>query len=238
MTTHMDTTAIEEAKASNRDGGPREDRPEEVDEFLEPEEAVGFEEGLPLLDRPYEEYPDDPLTPDAGADVAALAGHELVGSVEDLAAELDTTEGKVRTALHLHDVEEPTAGSSFDSVEREGVIEVPLHGVIDVEHLRTPVYADARLLEHLYIRCGAGISEIKEILEDGMNAGRGGDKPRWSVTEAEIRSALEDVALISSEDTEGGDSERLRLGGATHDFSESGDTSPSSGLTVSTSDFE
>ncbi|MFC7026825.1 hypothetical protein ACFQJ5_03260 [Halomicroarcula sp. GCM10025324] len=241
MTTHMDTEAIREAKAT-RDGGPLVARPEEVDAFLEPEEAVGFEEGLPLLDKEYGEYPDDPLTPDSGADVAALADHELVGSVEDLAAELDADAGKVRTALELHDLEEPNAGGSFDApaVEHEGVIEVPLHGVIEVEHLRSPVYTDARLLEHLYIRCGCGISEIKEILEDGMNAGRSGDKSPWRVTEREIRTALEDVALISSADPEGIDpmnSKDVRLGGATFSQLDEEDRSSSGGLNVAVEDF-
>lgn len=222
MTTHMDTEAIREAKASNRDGAAREDRPDAVDEWFKPTPEVGFRQGLPLLDAEYEEYPEDPLKPAAGEDLAALADHELVGSVADLAAELDAREERVRKALALHDIEEPTGGGSFDvpEVERKGVIDVPLQGCIDTEHLRTPVYEDARLLEHLYVRYGCSVREIRTVLEEGMNRGRDGEKAPWRVREGEIRAALEDVALLDAADetdTGTAEDEDTRLGGTSLD---------------------
>lgn len=222
MTTNMDTEAIREAKSNGRDGAAREDRPQEVDEWFEPAPEVGFRQGLPLLDAEYGEYPDDPLKPAAGEDLAALADHELVGSVADLAAELDAPAERVRKALTLHDIEEPTGGGSFDvpEVGRKGVIEVPLHGCIDTEHLRSPIYEDARLLEHLYVRCGCSVREIRTILEEGMNRGRDGEKAPWRVHEGEIRAALEDVALLDAADeTERGTAEDddVRLGGTSLD---------------------
>lgn len=235
MTTYMDTEAIREAKQNGRDGEPRDDRPEEVDAFLEPEEVVGFEEGLPLLDKEYAEYCESVLAPEAHADVWAVARHDMVTSVEDVAAELDTTVDKVDKALTIHDIEEPEGSGSFDvpAVEREGVIEVPLCGAVDTAHLRSPIFEDARLLEHLYVRCGLGVAEIQTVLEDGMNAGRDSEKSRWRVTEQQIRTALEDVALIEDDKTNDGRDD-LRLGGATHDFS---DTAGDSGLVVNANDF-
>jgi len=237
MTTHMDTEAIREAKTNDRDGGPS-DRPEAVDEFLAPEEAVGFEDGLPLLDKEYSDYSDSVLAPEAHADVWGVARHNKVASVEDVAAELDTTVDKVRKALTIHDIEEPEGGGSFDvpMVEQEGVIEVPLHGAVDTAHLRTPIHTDARLLEHLYVRCGLGVTEIRTVLEDGMNAGRSSDKSRYRVTVDEVRSALKDVSLIEGDEADGGrlEDNDLRLGGATHDFSE---TSNDTGLVVNANDF-
>lgn len=236
MTTHMDTEGIREAKQNGRDGGPRDDRPEAVDEFLEPEEAVGFEDGLPLLDKEYEDYCESVLAPEAHADVWGVARHDMVTSVDDVAAELDTTADRVEKALTIHDIEEPEGGGSFDvpAVEREGYIEVPLCGAVDTAHLRTPIYEDARLLEHLYVRCGLGVAEIQTVLEDGMNVGRGSEKSRWRVTEQQIRTALEDVSLVDADETDGGREDDLRLGGVSHDFSE---TAGDSGLVVDTNDF-
>jgi len=203
MTTYFDTNGIEEAKHNDRDGEPREDRPDKVDTFLEPEEAVGFEEGLPLLDKEYEDYCESVLAPEAHADVWGVASHDMVTSIEDVAAELETTESKVQKALTIHNIEEPEGDGSFDvpAVEQEGVIEVPLHGAVDTDHLRTPIHTDARLLEHLYVRCGLGVGEIQTVIEDGMNAGRESEKSRYRVTEDEIRTALEDVATLHSSRT-------------------------------------
>lgn len=222
MVTHTDTEAIRDAKHNDRDGEPRDDRPEAVDEFFEPEEAVGFEEGLPLLDKEYEEYAESVLSPEAHADVWGVARHDMVTSVEDVASELDTTTDKVAKALTIHDIEKPEGGGSFDSVEQEGYIEVPLCGAVDTTHLRTPIYEDARLLDHLYVQCGLGVSEIQTVLEDGMNAGRASEKSRWRVTEQQIRTALEDVALIEAETTDDRREDDLRLGGTSLDFSETG----------------
>jgi len=235
MTKCMDTEEIREAKQNGRDGEPRDDRPEEVDAFLEPEEAVGFGEGLPLLEKGYEDYCESVLAPEAHADVWSVARHDMVRSIEDVAAELDTTVDKVDKALTIHDIEEPEGSGSFDvpAVEREGVIDVPLCGAVDTAHLRSPIYEDARLLEHMYIRCGLGEAGIQTVLEDGMNAGRDSEKSRWRVTEQQIRTALEDVALIEDDETNDGRDD-VRLPSVTHDFSE---TAGDSGLVVNANDF-
>ncbi|MHC3380225.1 hypothetical protein [Haloarcula sp. H-GB5] len=237
MTTNMDTEAIREAKQNDRDGEPRADRPEAVDKFLAPEEAVGFDEGLPLLDKEYADYCESVLAPEAHADVWAVSQHGMVTSVEDVAAELDTTVGKVRKALTIHDIEEPKGDGSFDvpAVEQEGYIEVPLCGAVDTTHLRSPLYEDARLLEHLYVRCGLGVAEIKAVLEDGMNTGRSSEKSRYRVTEQQIHAALEDVSLIKAEDeTSDRREDDVKLGGATHDFSE---TASDRGLVVNANNY-
>lgn len=216
MTTFLDTAAIEEARA--RDGAPRDDRPQAADDALKSdEERVGYQSGSPLLDRPYDDYTtgDDVLRPDMAETLEALADHELVGDVADMASELRADEETVRQALELHDIEEPTGGGSFDVVTEAGAIDLPLHGTVEAEHFRSPIYTDARLLSHLYVRCGYGIEDIKQYLEAEMNEGRNSGKSRWSVRVEAIRTALEDVGLLEFEGTERNtvENEDVRLGG-------------------------
>lgn len=221
MTTHLDTQAVEDARA--RDGDPREDRPEEAEKALNVEEArVGFQNGTPLLERDYTEYctGEDILQPEAGDVLEALADHELVGDVEDIGQELRADPSTVRTALELHGVEPPTDGGSFDIPKGEDEISMPLHGTVPTDHLRDPLWRDARLLEHTYVRCGFGVGEIRQWLEAEMNRGRDPEKPRWSVREAELRDALEAVGLLeAAHETEGNslESDDIRLGGTNLD---------------------
>ncbi|MDL0125961.1 hypothetical protein PNQ92_11145 [Halobacterium salinarum] len=201
----LDTAAV--ANARNRDGEPREDRPKEAEKALETEEVrVGFQNGTPLLERDYTDYPtgEDILQPSASDALEAVATHEMVGTVADIGHELRADESTVETALGLHGVEPPTDGASFDVVDGDE-INVPLHGTIDTHHFRTPLYEDGRLLEHLYVRCGYGIGEIRQWLKAQMNHGRDPEKARWSVTEDEIRDGLEAVGLLEATEAAGVD---------------------------------
>jgi len=236
----LDTTAV--ADARNRDGKPREDRPKEAEKALETEEArVGFQNGTPLLERDYADYPtgEDILQPSASDALEVVATHELVGTVADIAHELRAKESTVETALGLHGIEPPTDGASFDVVG-EDEINVPLHGTIETDHLRTPLYEDGRLLEHVYVRCGYGVGEIRQWVEGQMNHGRDPEKARWSVTEDEIRDALESVGLLEATEGGGIDPENdkdIRLGGTTMSNVDESNRSSSGGLNVSVSDF-
>jgi hypothetical protein len=226
--------------ARERDGDPREDRPEAVDAALDIKaERVGFENGKPLLDRPYEEYPTDPLKPSASDALEDVARHERVGDVSDVASELATTTETVRTALELHGIDTPKGGATFDRVA-EDELEIPLHGTVNVDHLRTPVYEDARLLQHLYVECGLGVGEMKTLLERQMNRGRAGDQTRWGVGEDDIRGALEDVGLLEDAGSGRVNPKRakdIRLGGASMSTVDEDKRGASGGLNVDVSDF-
>lgn len=239
----LDTPAIDDARARLPDRG---DIPEAAREALEPtEERVGFGTGASLVDggedsTDHGHYPtgEDLLRPTARDTLAAVADHEKVADIEDVADELDTSRDTVERALRLHGVDEPQGGATEDTTE--DTVTLPLHGEVDLEHVRTPVWRDARVLEHLAVRCGFGVEDIKTVLERERNDGRPASKPRWSVRTADIEDALADIGLMDRDEPESAtaENEDLRLGGASHDFSESGDSSPSGGLTVSTSDFE
>lgn len=215
----LDTAAVEDARG--RGGEPRTERPEEAEKALEAEETrVGFQNGTPLLERDYADYTtgEDILRPEAGDALEAVATHDMVGTVADIGHELNADPSTVETALALHGVEPPTDGASFDVVA-EDEISVPLHGMVDTAHLRTPIYEDARLLEHLYVRCGYGVGEIREFLQAQMNRGRPSEKARWSVQEAEIRDALEAVGLLEGEGSPE-NRDDLRLGGSSLEMKE------------------
>lgn len=238
----LDTPAIEDARARLPDRG---DVPEEALEALEPsEERVGFNQGASLVeggDGPtdHSHYPqgEDVLRPSAEDTLEALADHSKVADIEDVADELDTSRDTVAKAMQLHGIEDPD-GETEDATE--DVIHLPLHGEVDLEHVRTPVWRDARVLEHLAVRCQYGVADIKTVLERERNDGRPGSQPRWTVGESDIEDALADIGLMDRDEPESAtaENEDLRLGGASHDFSESGDSSPSGGLTVNTADFE
>jgi len=237
--TALDTAAV--ADARGRDGGPLEERPEEAETALNAEEArVGFQNGTPLLEgRDYADYPtgDGILYPSARDALEAVATHDMVGTVGDIEHELNADPSTVRTALELHGVEPPTDGASFDVVD-EDEISVPFHGTVQTGHLRTPIYEDARLLEHLYVRCGYGAGEIREYLQAQMNRGRDSEKVRWFVQEATVRDALEAVGLLEATEATGNEHNEkdVRLGGTT--VSQGSKRSRSGGLVVSASDFE
>jgi hypothetical protein len=231
----LDTAAVSSARGRN--GEPREDRPEEAETALNVEEArVGFQNGTPLLEREYGEYQTgkEILRPEAGDALEAVAAHDMVGTVADIGHELNATPSTVETALELHEVEPPTDADP-STVVAEDQISVPLDGTVNTDHLRTPVYEDARLLEYLYVRCGYGVGEIREYLQEQMNRGRDPEKASWSVREAEVRDALEAVGLLER-DSNPESRDDLRLGGTTVSMDES-ERSSSGGLNVSTSDF-
>jgi hypothetical protein len=222
----LDATAV--ADARDRGGGPREDRPEEAEKALNVEDArVGFQNGTPLLERDYGSYPtgQEILRPSARDALEAVATHDRVGDVSDIGNELRANESTVQTALDLHGIDPPTDGGSFDTVAADEIA-VPLHGTVQMDHLRTPLYDDARLLGHLYITIGYGVGEIREYLEFEMNRGRDPTKAPWSVREAEVRDALEAVGLLDGRDPEPRTAENddVRLGGPTLDYSDSRDT--------------
>jgi hypothetical protein len=217
----LDTPAVEDARDRLPDRG---DVPEEAQEALEPPE--GPLEG--------EDHPtgEDILKPSARDTLATVAEHHMVTDAEDVAAELDTSVETVEKAMRLHGIEEPEGNATEDVPE--GTIRVPLYGEVNTDYLRDPVHADSRLIEQLAVRCQYGVRDIKDFLETERNRGRPSSKPRWTVRESDIKATLQDIGLMDPEPEERAtaEGEDVRLGGASHDFSDTG------GLTVSTSDFE
>jgi len=191
--------------ARERDGDARNARPEAVDEALETDPRVGHGDGASLVEggedpSDHSHYPAGGalFKPSAYDTLEALAEHARVGDVTDLAAELHEPEDRVAKALDVHGLAVTPAERSED--DREGVIHVPQHGDVDTDHLREPVWTDARLLYALYIQGGMSTAEIKDHLETEMNRGRDGELPRWSVREREIREELAACGFLESED--------------------------------------
>lgn len=227
------------AEGRERNGKPREERPVEVDEFLEPSEEVGYNEGLPLLDRSYDQYPSrqELLQPDGGEVLESLADHDLVSSISDIASELNTREEVIEKATELHGIE---IESTFDITvaSEEDTISVPIEGQVEIDHLREPLYDDSRLLYHLYVQCGMGIEEIAESLSAQLERNR-------EVRARDIRQGLVNVGLIDGDRTNYGNGtirdNDIRLGGAAVDISEDGPNrkfrEESRGLTVNANDY-
>ncbi|QRV15462.1 hypothetical protein JMJ58_00740 [Haloterrigena salifodinae] len=225
------------AEARERNGQPREERPEEVDEFFEPTEEVGYKQGLSLLDRSYENYPSrqELLQPGNGDTLDTLSEHELVTSISDVASELNIRDEVIEKAANLHGVDLSTFEITVDT-SNEDTITVPLEGDVAIEHLREPLYEDSRLLYHLYVQCGMGVEEIAQTLSDSL------DSVNTSVLERDIQQGLIDVGLLEGNRTDDGrgtvEEEDLRLGGTSIEMKEpESDIRERGGLTVNASDY-
>ena len=225
----LDTSAIEEARLRLPERG---NVPQEAQDALEPPEG-------PLAGDSDHPTGKDILKPSAEAEdtLVTVAEHHTVADIEDVADELDMSAEIAERALALHDIEvfEPEG----EDVP-ENVIRLPMQGEVSLENVRTPVWRDARVLERLTAVCGYSVEDVRTFLEREMNRGRPSYKPRWRVRTEDIEDALREVGLMERKDPEPGtlESEDHRLPKVGHDFSETGDSSPSGGLTVNTADFE
>jgi len=180
-------------KARERDGDARGDRPVEVDEILEPQECVGYENELPLLDCEYDDYPEGNqlFRPTEGGTLRTLVNHDVVQSVKDMADELNTKEKQIEKAAKLHGIELPD-GSSFDvevSTDR-------LHALVgdipeDMISSENPL-----LIATLYVEKGLSTEEVASVLSEGTDS---------NVRQQEVRQTLIDVGILeglTSEDLE------------------------------------
>jgi len=185
----FDGDALREAR--KRDGSAAQDRPAEVDEVLAPRERVGYKDELPLLDREYSAYPegDELLRPSQGDTLRTLATHDMVGSVGDMAKELNTTEKRVRKAVDLHGINPD--GKDFDvevSTSRlEALVGDIPEGIVTSSNPITVAI--------LYVDKGLSTDEIAEIMGEG-------------VREAVVRQTLVDARVLPGETTE--EAERRR----------------------------
>ena len=205
-------------RAWSRDGAAADDRPESVDEVMAPGETVGFDDGLPLLNREYSDYPsnEDLLRPAAGQPLAALADHDLITSVEDVALELGARTETVEKALALHDIEEP---SGFD-VEVDGSRLDSLLG--DVPD-RMKDHDNQLVVAVLYVDKGLSIEEIRQVMDEAT-------EDTVTVSESDMRQALVDAKLIEGETSTEAQRRRKQSRGEVN-------RPNSSGLTISTEDY-
>ena len=97
-----------------------EDRPEDVEDALEPREVVGRNREKPLAGD-YDRYPEDPedvLTPEYGDVLADVADHPQVETPEDVATELGVSADLVEKAASLHGIPLPHSDAPRRRVER------------------------------------------------------------------------------------------------------------------------
>lgn len=190
----MDHDDIEAAR--NRLPEPADDREDEVDRALRERERVGFQNGRPLASVPYGKYPDDILKPSAGDVFREVCEHERVTEPKDVAQELHTSTERVRKGAKLHGAELPS-GASFDVDVGDPFIDVPLwDNPVHLEDLANPPHEDHRLIYHLVVTCGMGVSEVVTFLERAVNDARGEDEPRYTVSEQDVTDTLRRMNLL------------------------------------------
>jgi hypothetical protein len=203
----FDHDALEAAR--DRLPNPEDERPAEVDDALETGERVGFEEGEPLANVGYDEYPDDVLHPSAGDVLRAVANHELTTEPQDVADELHTSVSRVEKGAEHHGVELPSGGS-FEVETATGTIGVPLaDDPVHLDDCTDDPTDDHRLIHHLTVVCGMGVAEVVAFLERAVNDARGNDT-RYTITEGDVKDTLREMNLMSGATTAQRERERRR----------------------------
>lgn len=169
-------------EARERGGKPREDRPSEVDQYLD--EVTGGYDGP---------TPEDVLQPTAYDALKAVCQSDYTSDVEDVAEVCGSTVQRVSKGMRLHGL------SVSDGAERgpPDRFTFPLVGVVEPEHLRRPITADGRLLHALYVEAGMGVSEIATTLT--AECERLAEDEIEEVTGADVRQGLIDVGLLDGE---------------------------------------
>lgn len=150
---------IDRAK-QNRNGGPRENRPEAVDSLLSDAYTVGFEQDEPVANVAYSDYPNDRgtvLRPEAGTVLNDIA--DTVESMEQLAEELGMSNGGLLDkAATLHGINHLP-----ESVEPSPTVKVP-DGNGGTIKIRKNEYDQFPNLFHLYVTLGMGSGEISQLV--------------------------------------------------------------------------
>jgi len=208
-------SAEEWAEARDRGGAPKEDRPAEVDNALEPSPELGRNNGLPLVGDSYDDYPSvNQLTlPQSRDFVIDLVEHDRVTSLRDAVEELtggaDGLTGQkyrkaLTKALDLFDVErEHLSGGSFDipDVENDDSDELDLFTKSAPRDIPNPA-ENPLVVGHLYV-VGLSVSEITTYLGEELND---------AVYRQQIRQTLIDVGLLEGRTTEQQEQARRRTG--------------------------
>lgn len=177
----FDGKDLRKAWARQGDAG---DRSEEVEEVMSAQEEIGYEEGLPLADCEYEDYPsgDELLRPGAKEVISALVDHELIASTEDLSRELDAREEHVTKALGLFGLEEP---SGFEVEVDSSRLDALMGNIPD----RLVAPDNALVVATLYVEKGLSVSEVRDVLDEATN-------DNTAVTEKTVKQTLVDARVI------------------------------------------
>jgi hypothetical protein len=210
-------SAEEWAEARDRGGAPKEDRPAEVDNALEPSPELGRNNGLPLVGDSYDDYPSvNRLTlPQSRDFVIDLVEHDRVTSlrdaVEELCGDANSPTGQqyrraLTKALDLFDVDrdEHLSGGSFDvpDMDDDDSDELDLFTKSVPRDIPNPA-ENPLVVGHLYAVAGLSVSEITAYLSDELDG---------AVYNQTVRQALIDVGLLGGQTTTEREQARRRTG--------------------------
>ena len=156
--------AVEEGK--DRGGDAAKDRPAGVNQLLEGDETVGFEEGEPLANVGYDSYPQDRESlylPGTTAILTSIIAADKVRDQEDLADELGFNRGSqtLSDALEFHNVDLPEQVDHNPSP----YVDVPTTDGDKRVNLRE-FGNDFYTAYTLYVAAGLSITEISQLVEN------------------------------------------------------------------------
>ena len=159
---------------NGRNGEPRSERPSQVDSLIDETEVLGFNEGAPLANVPYPDYPQSREQldlPYATGVLKSIAESDCVRDQRDLAMELGLNGGStiVESACAFHNIDLPkeadyTPSPIVESPDGEG-------GTIRFDKNDFPTF---QICYHLYLTLGLGVSEIATVLDTEETAVRSG----------------------------------------------------------------
>lgn len=176
----------EYAEGRQRDGAPADERPEDVDEYLDD-----------LGTKPVEyDGPSDLWSADAYDALAELCDHPATADVEDVASAVpDASTSEVRRLLRIHGLSVSESHS-----EPKETVTLPPRIELDPSHFPSPLRESDRLMEYLYLDAGLGTSEIAEVLTHVRGELHPDAAPAaHEVAEGAARDALEDAGLVAGD---------------------------------------
>lgn len=156
--------AVETAK--DRGGDPAEDRPSGVNQLLEQDETVGFQEGDSLANVGYDSYPQDRESlylPNTTGILTSIIAADKVKDQEDLADELGFNRGSqtVADALEFHAIDLP------EQVDYSPSPYVDIPTADGDKRVNLTKFGDDFYTAYtLYVGAGLSVSEISQLVEE------------------------------------------------------------------------
>jgi len=181
-------------KARRRDGEADSDRDDWIDETVEIQ-RLGYNNGDPLADRPYSEYPEQPsdlTTPNARQFVATLFEHPKVGSIRDAIEETTpATGGDMIVRDWRNAFERASELFGLEVTETEDTEDDRLDELVgDTFPEDTVDPSNPLVVGYLYAERGLSTDEVADVF-GGCSGGQ-------------VRSVLEGVGLVSKADEHDG----------------------------------
>jgi hypothetical protein len=170
--------------ARDRDGSPTPlPRPDEVENWDEPEERVGYQKGIALADGfEYEDYcrGDSLYKPSAAPFLEAVFDHPLVVNVEAAAEEIGTDVEHVENAADLHGIEAPDGERENDESATVSLLTAEIPDDPSLEDMA---------VSYLYLE-GMGAGEISSHLS----------REGWSLSSRDVIQTLARLGLIDRQE--------------------------------------